>query len=430
MKLSSVWPAGGRWGRNAFLPVLALALLLRVAWALAVPVMPVSDSHVYDLLARNLASGLGFCWAAGNPTAQWPVGTSFVYSIFYRVFGLSYTPIVVFNICLSLATIWLTMLLAERWFNRKVAIIAGYLSACWPVQIQFTSVLASELIFNFLMVALLLVWDSPKLNPWLKAVLIGILAAAALYVRPVALFLPAILGAITIATRKKVVRPIAITAVAYILMALAIAPWSLRNTRVFGRFVLMSSNGGGDLWLGNNPFTQGQSSEFPADTLNMRDVDRDVYLGQIAAAYIRQYPGHFVMHSLKKLYWLYDHETIGVHWNLAALESIYGARAVWVLKLISDLFWWVTLLLGLAGTCFLIVQRGPREIVHSPLIAVWLYFSVIYSVILATDRYHFGCLPSIAILAAFALYSAGQRIVEVKSNCPEAAQSQHSRAQP
>jgi len=76
------------------------------------------------------------------------------------------------------------------------------------------------------------------------------------------------------------------------------------------------------------------------------------------------------------------------------------------------------------------VQRGPREIVHSPLIAVWLYFSVIYSVILATDRYHFGCLPSIAILAAFALYSAGQRIVEVKSNCPEAAQSQHSRAQP
>jgi len=387
-----------------------MALLLRVAWALAVPVAPVSDSHVYDLLARNLAQGLGFCWEAGNPTAQWPVGTSFIYSIFYRVFGLSYTPIIVFNIILSLTTIWLTMLLADRWFNRKVAIIAGYLSACWPVEIQFATILASELIFNLLMVTMLAIWASTKLNPWFKAILIGFVAGAAVYVRPVALFLPAILGVITIVSERKLLRPIATTAVACILMASVVAPWSLRNSHVFGRFVLMSSNGGGDLWLGNNPLGQGRDSDFPAYTMNMRDVDRDVYLGKLATTYIRQYPGRFVLRSFKKLYWLYDHETIGVHWNLTTLENLYGTRTVWALKLVSDLFWWVVLLLGLAGTLMLMLERGSMVIFKSPLLVVWVYFSAVYSIILSTDRYHFGCLPSIAILAAFAVSSIWEKI--------------------
>jgi 4-amino-4-deoxy-L-arabinose transferase-like glycosyltransferase len=381
---------------------------------LAVPVHPVSDSHVYDVLARNLANGFGYCFIPGRPTALWAVGTPFIYSIFYRIFGPNYQPIVVFNLVLSLATIWISMLLAERWFDRRVAIVAGYFFACWPVLIEFTSCLASELIFNFLIVALLLLWDSPRLNPWLRAIAVGLLAGAAVYVRPVALFIPAILGVLSsvraFRDRKSYLLPLAMAAVACTLMALTIAPWSLRNKHVFGHVVMMSTNGGGDWWMGNNPGGPGKEQLIPVDILRMPEGDRDVHLGNLAKAYIRQYPGRFVIRTLRKAFWLYDHETIGVHWNLPVLQNTYGIRGVTVLKLVSDLYWWIMLLLGLSGACLLFARLRIGAFYDSPLIALWAFFTAFYAMILINDRYHMCCIPPIGILAAFAVTGLYQRM--------------------
>jgi len=374
-----------------------------VAWVVKVPVQPVSDGYVYNLLARSLANGIGYCWYPGHPTAYWPVGTSFVYSLLYRVFGQSFTPIVAFNVALSLGTIWLTMLLGERWFNRKVAIVAGYIYACWPVQIEFTTVLASELIFNFLLLALLVAWESPPLNRWAKAVFIGILAAAACYVRPVGMLLPAVLYALTISRERRYKLPVAGAAVAFAVMFLAIAPWSVRNTRTFGHFELVSTNGGPNLWMGNNPDGTGGTVDIPDNSLKMPEAERDIYLGHLAKCYILAHPERFAVRTLKKAFWLHDHETIGVHWNLPALEGRYGAQAVWRLKLASDLFWWAVLLLGMAAGVLLVVERGPWVVFSSPPIVLWAYFAALHAVIVVQDRYHFPCLPFIGILAAFAV---------------------------
>ena len=46
--------------RRAAIAIILLALLLRVAWAAMVPVVPISDGHAYDIFARNLAAGVGF----------------------------------------------------------------------------------------------------------------------------------------------------------------------------------------------------------------------------------------------------------------------------------------------------------------------------------------------------------------------------------
>jgi 4-amino-4-deoxy-L-arabinose transferase-like glycosyltransferase len=408
----------GRRRIDSFFPVLAVALLLRAAWALAVPVQPVSDSGVYNLLARNLANGIGYCWGSGNPTAYWPVGTSFVYSVFFRVFGLSYAPIVIFNIVISLATIWLSMLLAKRWFNRKVALVAGYLAACWPVQIEFTTVLASELIFNFLLVALLAVWEWEKLNPWVKAVLIGLLSAAACYVRPIAMLLPVILYALSINRERKYTMPVARAVVAMLAMALAIAPWSQRNTRIFGNFEIISTNGGPNLWMGNNPASHGGTTPLPADVVKMPEGARDLYLGHIAKTYIREYPGSFLLRTLKKAVLLHNHETIGVHWNMPTLESRYGQRAVWLLKLGSDLFWWAALLLGMAGTSVITMRHGIWALFSSPPAALWAYFIALHAVIVTQDRYHFPCLPFIGMLAAVALCAMWERWI-AKAKWPE-----------
>src|SRR5712664_2071723 len=103
--------------RHPYARVLLLALLLRAVWALLVPVIPLSDSNAYDVFARNLAAGLGYCWSPGRMTAYWPVGTPFVYSVFYALFGHSYHAITLFHLVLGLTVILLSMLLAERWFD-------------------------------------------------------------------------------------------------------------------------------------------------------------------------------------------------------------------------------------------------------------------------------------------------------------------------
>src|SRR5262245_55196913 len=42
---------------RGYAAVLALALVVRMAWTVVVPVMPVSDGQAYDTFARNLAAG-------------------------------------------------------------------------------------------------------------------------------------------------------------------------------------------------------------------------------------------------------------------------------------------------------------------------------------------------------------------------------------
>jgi hypothetical protein len=401
-----------RWYRDRWnatlVSILTISTILRILWAAAVPVHPVSDGYVYDVFATNLAKGVGYAWGPGNMTAHWPVGTSFIYSILYRIFGFTYIPIEVLNLTISIGTIWLSMVLARHWFNKRVAIITGLVFTFWPSQIEFISVLASELIFNFFLLIWVAVWQLAPLNRWAKAFLIGALAAATCYIRPVALILPVVFCFIEILREKNIFIPIARAAIIFLIMAVLIAPWSIRNTRLFGHFVQISTNGGVNFWEGNNPTGNGETEGLPPEAARMQEADRDVYLGNIAKAYVRQYPGRFVMRTLKKAVWLYDHETIGVHWNPGLTEK-YGDRIILPLKLLSDLYWWLVLVLGLIGLGVLVIQRGIWAAITSVPVLLWLYFTALYAVFVVQDRYHFPTLPFIAMLAGVALDALFQR---------------------
>jgi hypothetical protein len=378
--------------------ILALALILRVAWAIAVPVNPVSDSFAYDTFARNLATGVGYGWGPGHLTALWPVGTSFVYSLLYRVFGFTYVPIVCLNLAFSLATIWLAIRLAERWFTRESAIACGLVLALWPTLIQFTSVLASELIFNFLLLAWLFVWDRWPLKATPRGLLLGVIAAATCYIRPTALLLPALLCCVEWVRKREFLSPLITTVLTYLVMAALIAPWSIRNTRLFGQFVVISTNGGVNLWEGNNPQTTGESQDFPPSAIAMEEGVRDTYLGGLAKDYIRQFPVRFAFRTLFKAVRLYSHETIGVYWNLPSLKARYGQTTVVVLKTIDNVYWYAVLFGGLAGVVILSMKNGFQQTLVCPAVALWIYFTAVIAVIVVQDRYHFPAIPLIALL--------------------------------
>lgn len=405
MKLSLLLPIAQH--PRFYLWILFIALLLRIFWALAaVPIVPVSDCNAYDTFAQNLANGYGYGWTSTERTAHWPPGTSFVYSIFYRIFGHTYVPIIILNLILGIVIIWCSMRLAERWFNQQVAWLTGLILTLWPVTIQFTTVLSSELLFTALLLIALVIWLNESTHLWLRALLVGLMLAAACYVRSATLFIPFLLLLFRWVNTKEIFRSLAAIIVVLIIMSLLIAPWSIRNTRLYDQFVLMSTNTGIGLWIGNNPKTvHGGHMKVPPELkeqmVGMNPAQRSAYLQAVAIDYIKQEPLKFVTRSFKKLLRLHMRDTIGVAWNKNGLVYRYGTGVLLPLKLVSEGYWLVMLALALIGIILLGKQQGWLAMIVHPVVVVWGYFAFGHAVTEIDDRYHFYSIPMIAILAAF-----------------------------
>lgn len=385
-----------------FLWVIGLGVVLRIAWAMGVPVIPVADSHAYDVFAQNLAACQNYGWDCSTPTAYWPVGTSFLYSILYKLFGHHYVLVTGLNVLLAIATIFLSMYLSKLWFGRQHAVVTGLLLALWPSQIQFVTVLASEQLFTALTLATLAIWISESINLWQRATIVGILLAAGSYVRPTALMIPALFLFLRYIQTREIVRSLVAVLIVFITMSLLIAPWSVRNTQAFGQFVMISTNGGANLWMGNNPNSTGEYMELPQDVEGMNEAQRDQYLKQQAIAHIKEYPLLFAARTVKRLVDTHSRESIAIAWNEAGLVDRYGRWILTPLKILNQCYWMSMLGLGAIGIGLLAQRSGWLTISH-PAVLMWGYFTAVHAVIVAQDRYHFPSIPMIAILSGFAV---------------------------
>lgn len=381
---------------------LGVALLLRIIWGLAVPVIPISDSNAYDVFAQNIASGGGFGWKPGEYTAYWAVGTSAVYALLYTVFGHHYLPIVVLNIIVGVATIALAMSLSRRWLGEKPALLTAWILALWPLLIEYTTVLASELLFNFCMLAALWLASMPNWKLLPRSVATGVALAAASYIRPVALLIAPLAYLREALIQKQLARAIAACAITSILMLALILPWSLRNLNVFNHFVLVSTNAGANFWMGNNPDTNGGYMDVPKLGIS-NEAEMDKELNRQAWAYIRQEPLAFVVRTIKKAVLLHDRESIGVAWNEKGLEERFGHGSLLPIKLISSGYWYCVLVGAVVGLGFLLRYRTRLDVITLPPLLAWLYFTAIHGITVTGDRYHMPSIPFLAMLAAYGL---------------------------
>jgi 4-amino-4-deoxy-L-arabinose transferase-like glycosyltransferase len=368
-----------------------------------VPVVPLSDSAAYDMFARNLARGVGYKFHNGRPTAFWPVGTAFVYSLVYRAFGESYVPIVALNLILGVAVVGLSMVLARRYFGSRAALFAGLILSFWPLLVEYSTILASELPFLVSMLAAWLVWTDARCGLAGRSALAGVALAAASYFRPTALLLPLVLAIPELRNREQRRLQVVQIILVGLVMSACFAPWIVRNYRVFGEFVLISTNGGANSWLGNRPgasgFYEGAVPNLPV----MSEVEFDRLLAAEASAYIRDHPGAFVTRSLTKLIRLHERESIGVVWNQYGLERVFRPSVILAIKLASNVYWWAVLALAALGIALLSRTNGFWWTLCHPATLVWGYFAVVHAVTLIQDRHHMPCIPSIAAFAALAL---------------------------
>lgn len=413
--------------------IIGLAIAVRVGWGLLIPVAPMSDPAAYDTMAQHLAAGHGYSLQPFTenpdevtPTAYWAVGAPAAYAACFALFGHTYAPIVAVNLIANVLTIALLMKLAARWTSGKHAAVAGVCLALWPGQVTFVTVMASELLFAFGMVAVIYAWSRSDWNAWWRVPLVGVLLGLTCLVRPTALLFPVLLIIISVAQREGFVKPVVQSAVAAMVMVAVVLPWSLRNERVLGEFVLVSANSGANLWMGNHPGTDGAYAVLPPEAVAMSEIERDVYLKQIAKDYIKAEPLAFVQRTVVKAVKLHDRETIGILWNERGIEQRFGdASLVGPLKYASTGYWWLMFGGGLAGMLILWFRggavRGFFAMLFHPAVVFWGYFLSVHAVVVIQDRYHWPSVPFIAVLAALPLVAVWERLTQSRSSATPAA---------
>lgn len=394
--------------------ILILALLLRIFWGALIPVVPISDSLGYDAFSRTLVEHGVYGWTADEPHAFWPPGTSFLYALVYKLFGIKYSYIVFLNIALSGVLIICSFRVTKRYYGNDVAICAAMLLAVWPTLIMYTTILASELPYMVLTIAALDAWTSRSTDAWIRGIIAGLLLGVAALVRPLALVLPVIyaVGATLpfglnrgcIIEQTKILIAVAITMVALI------TPWTLRNYELFGQPVLVSTNGGITFWMGNTPGTNGRFMDIPDEILALPENERETVLEQRAWSYIRDEPGAFVYRTLVKLVLLYSNESVGVGWNSTGLERAFGLSIIEPLKRFTQLSWAFIFLVSVIGLFRLLIRDWFWRAVGSPFVLCLAFYSLVHSLFVAQERYHIGFAPHIAVMFSVGvLYLNGLR---------------------
>jgi len=241
--------------RSTFWLLLAMGFILRIfAWQL-LPSPLADDAGHYHQIALNLLEKGRFFGSEGLAFRP-PLQPFFIFLI-YRVFGKNLLAVVLTQIFLSLLTAVLIKKIVSFIADEKTGKIA-FILALFSFDLSlFASLLMSETIFIFLIAfgfwALINFYKQPKKIFFLVAAGLswGLSVLARPVVLPVLVLLSVYLG------RRKVLGKGKRQLVFWFLMLIPVLAWSIRNTIIFQQPAFISTNGGLNFYVGNNPYSQG-----------------------------------------------------------------------------------------------------------------------------------------------------------------------------
>lgn len=207
------------------------------------------DLYEYQQMAQSILDGKGFLYE-GVPTTMrspgYPLFLAFIY-----LWGSHESVIFVQCLLLSLSACLYAFLCWRLSQKVWLAVLSGVLITLYaPYQMMAFSLLADAL-FAFLLSLFLAVfceglwWQKERQRTFFIAA--AVILAMATLVRPITLFLPAILYLLGVKSRGYY-RNVTLLFVVYVLILL---PWTFRNYQVTSRFIPMASTGAYNLWQGS-----------------------------------------------------------------------------------------------------------------------------------------------------------------------------------
>lgn len=399
------------------LTLIALAgLALRLAVVAGIPTEPTSDSWSYLARARNLMEHGRYEAFVGHSDATFPPAypLALVAAMSLAPARHSLLAAKLLSCGLAAAAILLAGLLVRNLAGDTPALVASAALALYPRHVLASAVLLSEHLFLPLLLLLMsLVATGRHGRRALPiAALAGVVTGCLALTRPVG-YLLGLLWAFRGLTKQARWRTVgAELALLLATQHLVMLPWAIRNYLSFDSFSFLSSAGGIDLFIGNNPEATGGWMEWrpildalePAaqqGELNSFAVDR--LARRAALRWMRDNPQHTAKLYLAKLSAILHREDYlvvfaisgtdlwpppgGVPALPAAHPAIPHARAV---QCILDWSYWGIVSVAGVGGLILLARRGRRRewverlavwaatIAYFPLVAAWFHASSRY----------------------------------------------------
>ena len=312
----------GRRSRRLILAAAGVALLVRLAFAFFYWTdKPLThDEREYLSLAESLSNGRGFTYGETGVTGTSPrFGRAPGYPAFLALFPIPARPesapatIKIVQSVLGAFGILLIASIARRAGGEHAAVISAWIATFYPPLVWMPSYVLSEALYLPLALGcalLLTVAGSTVAGDVRRSAAAGLIAGAATLVRPgMLVFLP--MAALWLAGRRQLAPALAFTLAATVV----IAPWTLRNMRHYGRFVLIASEGGVTFWTGNHPRARGEGDlaanpELKREEIAFRAAHPGLSAEELeplyyrdAWQYIRNSPGDWIALLVRKAFY-------------------------------------------------------------------------------------------------------------------------------
>ncbi|MFH1335025.1 MAG: glycosyltransferase family 39 protein [Candidatus Zixiibacteriota bacterium] len=394
---------------------------------------PTMDAEYHDQWAQSILKGEDF---TGGVFFRAPLYSYFLAAV-YKLFGHNYFTIRLIQFILGSLSCILVYLLGRKVFNKRVAIIAGVMASLYGVLIYYEGELLLPVLEVFLNLLFLFACIKAREKTSYKLwFLSGLLLGLSALVRPnillvgAALFLWILLKS-TSQSKIQFPRALSTKSMLYsVCLALGaillIIPVTLRNYIKGHDFVLISSQGGMNFYIGNNPKSDGATAIFPGGSatwwgsyedavrLAEKKEGRSLKPSEISSFWYREgldfvlnQPFQFLKLMLKKF---------ALFWNGDELSNnrdfYFFARSAPILKLLIWKFiiyfpFGLITPLGLLGIILFHLKPSLKIVKERDFVNLLEIFLFVYmlSVILffVTARYRVPILPILLIFAAFAL---------------------------
>ena len=367
---------------------------------------PRVDAKAYDKIGWNFAQGRGYVEEeslAATPRLDDAIirvgpGYEFFLAGVYSIVGHRYWVVWLLHAVLRGASVILIYLIAEMLFaSAGVSFLAAIFFGFSPDLIVINSFLLTETLFIFLIIAAVyatLLYNAKKYSSTI-IFFVGILWALAILVRPIALlpFFIVFGNLLWYRTWKN----LAILCIAPVLL---IGSWSTYATYRYGSFILTTTAGGYDLWVGNNIDATGGFEKSP-EIQALRNTIHSVELEKISRKkyfeFLFGHPFKFIELQFRKLAMYIDILRPGGVW-FGLYSHKWLLLCVITASLVGTTIFFV---FGLAG--FVVLIRGRTDILSRMFLAIALVAPLGVVPIIVETRYRYPFFPFLAISAAFFL---------------------------
>jgi len=288
--------------------IFILAALLRIGYVLTLNDVSWVDEKDYMMLASKLVNFHEYSNIDGTPTAFRPVGYPLFLAALYSVRIQSPLAIRLAQVVTSLINLILLLQLLKMHNCKKAALWAALFYAIYPYFIMLPGTVLASTWFSFLLLSsTLLCIRATRSNSLLLFAAGGLVLGLATLTRTSAGVLAAcILLWVFIQFQFNWRKTFSWAFVFSLVFVMVLFPWMLRNSQQLGAATL-STNGGRNLWLGNNPQTTintGSSIEIPAnldvELVGKNEIETDSIYAETARQYIKANPGAFVKRTVLK----------------------------------------------------------------------------------------------------------------------------------